>query len=387
MLALNHNYEISLIVIGNNNYKKHSFIANYHYVPMPSLVTQIFSIIKYALVLKKLPIQTCLYWSKQNKNRIDDIVENLNPDVICCEMIRTAIFGKNLKYKTFLDLADLLSRRYYQQLFEKGKISKIAGQYEKSFSGFLKKIINYPVIQKFILKIETELLRKYESSTPLFFDSVSLVSLKEVKMLKKSSKKNNIYWLPNGVDKIVKSDIDNYHINNFKIITFIGILDNPHNEHGIIYFLDEIFPNIKKRVPDVILQILGRNPTNLLLSKTKKMNDVFVPGFVENIEKYIQKSSVTIIPLRIGSGVKTKIFESLKYGIPVVSTTLGAEGVIPELKNYIFIKDNINDFSNCCIQLLNNEIDTRKIHNKAPRIIDSYYSWEKIGNRLENIIK
>jgi len=384
-LALNHNCEISLIIIGANNYKKHHFIKNYYFIKKPSFITQLLNILYNALILRNLPIQSCLYWSKINKIKIDDLINQLNPDVVFCEMIRTALYGKNLKSKTVLDMADLLSRRYYQQMNEKDKITHVAGQYEKSLNKFVNKVINYPAIQNKILEQEYKLLKRFEYSMPSLFNAVTLVSLKEVQMLKDASLKENIYWLPNGVDISIIPKTRKLLVNN-KTITFIGILDNPHNEHGVLHFLDNIYPHILNKMPNVKIQILGRNPTAIILDKTDKMNNILVPGYVEDLDEYIQKSNLTIIPLKVGSGVKTKIFESLKYGIPVVSTSLGAEGIIPILKKFIFIKDNVSDFAETCVRILNNDVEIKEIQNSTPQIINSYYSWNNIGARLYNII-
>ena len=383
-LSNTYKYKITLILISNDTkgFKKPPFIETLYLVRQPNKISQFALILFNSLIIKKAPMQTYFYWSPLLNKKIKKLITTIDPDIVVCELIRTALYGINLNIPKILDMADLLSRRYGQQLNNISNHSNIAGQYEKSFPKYIRKIINMNKIKYFILNTEFQLTRNFEKNIVKYFNKTTLVSINEVEMLKSDSKKENIYWLPNGVDIDEKHQkLDNY---NSKNISFIGVLDNPHNEDGVLYFIDKIFPLIVKEIPDAVFQVIGRNPTNSILSREK--NNIVITGFVENIDYWIKKSSITVIPLLIGSGVKTKIFESLKFGIPVVSTSLGAEGIVQELKKFIIVKDDVNEFAESCIQLLNNSVDIKELQDKSNNIITNYYSWEKVGLRFHSII-
>ena len=383
-LSNTYKYKITLILISNDTkgFKKPPFIETLYLVRQPNKISQFALILFNSLIIKKAPMQTYFYWSPLLNKKIKKLITTIDPDIVVCELIRTALYGVNLNIPKILDMADLLSRRYGQQLNNISNHSNIAGQYEKSFPKYIRKIINMNKIKYFILNTEFQLTRNFEKNIVKYFNKTTLVSINEVEMLKSDSKKENIYWLPNGVDIDEKHQkLDNY---NSKNISFIGVLDNPHNEDGVLYFIDKIFPLIVKEIPDAVFQVIGRNPTNSILSREK--NNIVITGFVENIDYWIKKSSITVIPLLIGSGVKTKIFESLKFGIPVVSTSLGAEGIVQELKKFIIVKDDVNEFAESCIQLLNNSVDIKELQDKSNNIITNYYSWEKVGLRFHSII-
>jgi len=383
-LSNSYKYKITLILISNDTkgFTKPPFIETLYLFRQPNKISQFALILFNSLIIKKAPMQTYFYWSPLLNKKIKKLITTIDPDIVVCELIRTALYGVNLNIPKILDMADLLSRRYGQQLNNISNHSNIAGQYEKSFPKYIRKIINMNKIKYFILNTEFQLTRNFEKNIVKYFNKTTLVSINEVEMLKSDSKKENIYWLPNGVDIDEKHQkLDNY---NSKNISFIGVLDNPHNEDGVLYFIDKIFPLIVKEIPDAVFQVIGRNPTNSILSREK--NNIVITGFVENIDYWIKKSSITVIPLLIGSGVKTKIFESLKFGIPVVSTSLGAEGIVQELKKFIIVKDDVNEFAESCIQLLNNSVDIKELQDKSNNIITNYYSWEKVGLRFHSII-
>ena len=385
ILSEKYDYNISLIIINNHIqcFDTPFFLDGVYFFNQPHKLIQITQILINSLILRKSPMQSYLFWSPFLNKKIKNLVTKLNPDIVFCELIRTALFGININFPNILDMADLLSRRYGQQLKNISDYSNITGQYEKTYPKFIRKIINSAKIKYFILNMEYQLTRDFENNVVKYFNLTTLVSTHEVKMLIKTSNNNKIQWLPNGID-IKNEFFPSDKINN-KIISFIGILDNPHNEFGVLYFIDEIFPLVLEKVPDAIFQVIGRNPSNKIISRKQK--NIIITGYVENLNDYIDKSTITVVPLKIGSGVKTKIFDSIKFGVPVVATSLGAEGVINELSEYIYVHDDANEFAQECARLLLDNVYLKKdIRAKGFEIIKNNYSWESIGAKLQMLI-
>ena len=111
-------------------------------------------------------------------------------------------------------------------------------------------------------------------------------------------------------------------------LLFVGGFGHQPNEDAMKWFLDDIFPIIQTQHPDVKIYIVGSHPTTYIQSKAS--NHVIVTGYVsdDELDEYYKKCRVAVVPLRYGAGIKGKIVESICHGLPTVTTTIGAEGLL-----------------------------------------------------------
>jgi glycosyltransferase involved in cell wall biosynthesis len=107
-------------------------------------------------------------------------------------------------------------------------------------------------------------------------------------------------------------------------LLFIGNLAHRPNVDGLIFFMNEVYPRLRQRLPQIQLDIIGDFPPTEISAFNSE--DVRVRGYVPNTEPYLRSRRVFIAPLRFGAGIKGKIGEAMSYGIPVVTTSIGAEG-------------------------------------------------------------
>ena len=115
-------------------------------------------------------------------------------------------------------------------------------------------------------------------------------------------------------------------------ILFWGAMDRPENEDAALWFAEEIFPAVLKMVPHAVFTIVGVRPGPKVLALAS--NHIRVTGFVEDPLPYFEKARVAVAPLRLGAGIKIKVLECLTAGLPIVTTSIGAEG-IPARKEMI----------------------------------------------------
>jgi glycosyltransferase involved in cell wall biosynthesis len=109
-------------------------------------------------------------------------------------------------------------------------------------------------------------------------------------------------------------------------LVFTGSMDWLPNEDGILYFADAILPLIRKKCPEISLEVVGRNPSCKLQALVEADKSIRLTGWVEDIRPFLARGSVCIVPLRIGGGTRLKIFEAMAMGKAIVSTSVGAEG-------------------------------------------------------------
>ena len=155
------------------------------------------------------------------------------------------------------------------------------------------------------------------------------------------------------------------------------------NADGATFFCQEILPHIRQRRDDIQTWIVGRNP--LPEVKALQTDHIHVTGFVDDVVPYYERSTVSVVPLRAGSGIRLKILESMALGRPVVSTTLGCEGIDAVDREHILIADTPEQFSEKTLELLENRALYQRIVSNARRLVVNHYDWDAIADRLMDV--
>jgi polysaccharide biosynthesis protein PslH len=164
------------------------------------------------------------------------------------------------------------------------------------------------------------------------------------------------------------------------ILIFTGDMSFLPNIDAAVWFTEEIFPIIQKEVPWAKLQIVGRNPANKILDLSLYKN-VEVKGFVSDLSASIVSAGIYILPMRLGSGIRTKLLDVFPLGKAIVSTSIGAEGLELHHNENCLIADSVGEFAEACIRLLKNESDRHRLGEAVRRLTVETYSQKNI-NRL-----
>jgi glycosyltransferase involved in cell wall biosynthesis/uncharacterized coiled-coil protein SlyX len=167
-------------------------------------------------------------------------------------------------------------------------------------------------------------------------------------------------------------------------LLFIGHYLHSPNEDAIIYFINEILPLITERLGNINLYVLGSSATKAVLDCASVF--VHIVGYVEDPKPWFDKARVFIAPLRYGAGMKGKIGLSLSYGLPVVSTLIGVEGMLLEDKNQVLIADSPGDFANSVVQLYQDPMLWQKLSKNGQAHITQYFSEEVAQETLIKIL-
>ena len=169
-------------------------------------------------------------------------------------------------------------------------------------------------------------------------------------------------------------------------LLFRGLMDKPVNIDACLFFVKEILPKVKQDIKDVKLFIVGPNP-HRLIRKLHNEKDIFVTGFVKDVREFIEKTNISICPVRIGAGTRHKILQAWALSRPVVSTTTGAEGLLYKKDKNIAIADSREEFAKEIISLLKNRRKYDKLALNGRRTAVKYYSFKAVGQKLETIIR
>jgi glycosyltransferase involved in cell wall biosynthesis len=187
--------------------------------------------------------------------------------------------------------------------------------------------------------------------------------------------------VPTGVDVEHFSPPD--AIERTSDLVFIGSMDWMPNIDGVCYFVEKIFPFVLAQRPGCTLAIVGRRPEPKVQRLAASNANIRVTGTVADIRPHLWGASVSIVPLRIGSGTRLKIYESMAAKVAVVSTTVGAEGLEIHPPDDIRIADDPRDFARHCLELLEDADARRRVAEAGWRLVSSRFSWETVTRRME----
>ena len=166
-----------------------------------------------------------------------------------------------------------------------------------------------------------------------------------------------------------------------KSLLFVGNLSHLPNVDGILFFYHEVLPLIRSQRKDLLFYIVGAEPPHEIFKMQEDPNTI-VTGQVEHIDSYFQEHTVFVAPIRVGSGVKLKILEALGARIPIVSTTLGAEGIDVTNRENILLADSPSDFARCVLNLLENPDLCQKLADNGHLLVKKRYNYQIIAQNL-----
>jgi glycosyltransferase involved in cell wall biosynthesis len=169
-------------------------------------------------------------------------------------------------------------------------------------------------------------------------------------------------------------------------LVFLGAMDWMPNIDGVEYFVRQILPLIRQRLPNCTVAIVGREPSPAIRALMLADSRLRVTGTVPDVRPYLWQSRVSIVPLRIGGGTRLKIYESMAAGVPVVSTTVGAEGLHVSHPENIRMADTPAAFAAECIHLLENRETRESMATAALQMVTSRFSWDRVTRDFEDIL-
>ena len=235
-----------------------------------------------------------------------------------------------------------------------------------------------------ILGVETKRIKRYEGELLTKVDHVLAVTdadrygLEEA--LKYSSFSGDERVAPIAVIPIA---VDTQRLQPIKrkpeskTIVTLGTLHYPPNADGIRWFFNDVFPLIQKRTPEINLVIIGKNPPpDFLDFAEKNPNTVKVTGYVPDLAPLLEESALTVVPVRAGGGMRVRILEAFAYAMPVVTTTVGLEGIDAEHGKEVLVADTEIDFANFVSQLIENVPLQEKLAANARRLATTKYDWQ-----------
>lgn len=275
-------------------------------------------------------------------------------DLIWAERLYVALGFKQFADKVVVDLDDL----------ESVKLSREA-QTEPH------------VYMRWALRREAARLANMERAAVRQFSRVAVCSPEDARFFGSSA--DRVWVMPNGVDDALTEKPAIPRVRHR--LVFVGTLSYTPNEDALLYFCREILPLVLAQVPDVSLSIVGLKPPPSILALQDGQR-IFVHANVPEVAPYVQEATASIVPLRVGGGTRLKILESLALGTPVVSTTVGAEGLDLRHGEHLLLADSPKDFAESVVGVLRDaDLHERLAVGGRNRVKQSYL-WSSLRNQV-----
>ncbi|WP_181180367.1 glycosyltransferase [Candidatus Thermokryptus mobilis] len=310
-------------------------------------------------IFSKKPFQVAWFYSKKFGQKLQEITKNQDIDVIYYYTIRAAVYKDSVKNKKILQVIDLVDAISF---------------YLSGFSSNLKN-----PIMKFLVGLEAKRVKSYENIASEF-DLAFVTTERDKIILERSSVKAKIEILSMGVsENFLNVFVKDSGFDKNRIL-FTGNIPYWPNYYAILYFIREIFPIILNKIPSAKFYIVGQNPPRRL--RKIKSDNIVVTGFVEDLASEYLKSAVLVAPIKFGSGISNKVIEALSLGVPVVCTSLIADGLPSELRKYLFVADNPKEFAELVIKVIEEpSIRINFVHEVRKRVIKAF-DWKNIVNNF-----
>jgi polysaccharide biosynthesis protein PslH len=263
---------------------------------------------------------------------------------------------------------------------------------------------NVPFYLKPIAKLEARRVKRYEGMLLEKFDHTLAVTEIDRDMLleavqsgyhRVSSAHNrdesgsvainsSVTIIPIAVDTQVLRRIDRQP-GSVNIVT-LGTLHYPPNADGIRWFAREVFPRVLQQNPKATLTIIGKNPPadfqELAISQPERFT---VTGYVPDLEPYLERASLMVVPVRAGSGMRVRILEAFAHAMPILTTTVGLEGIDAVPGEDVLVADSSDDFAGKVVSLLRDEHLQKKLAERGRRLAEARYDWRVVLKKLDEI--
>jgi polysaccharide biosynthesis protein PslH len=306
-------------------------------------------------LVSSLPYFMKKYESAAMRQAIEQRVSKGDIDVVVCDFLNPSInLPDRLPCASLIfqhNVEAMIWQRHYEVQAHPLKKTYLKGQWEKSVA--------------------------YEKAACQRFDYVAAVSADDAATMRRAYGVTRVSDIPTGVDTDFFQPSGNESVEPNSLV-FTGSMDWLPNEDAIRYFTEAILPLIKQQIPEVKLTVVGRNPFPSLVELSQRDKSIVVTGRVNDVRLYMERAAAYVIPLRIGGGTRLKVYEAMAMEMPIVSTTIGAEGLPVNHEQELLLADEPQAFADAVIRVLRDKALAQRLGQQAAQTVRTKFGWEGV---------
>ncbi|MEW5976915.1 MAG: glycosyltransferase family 4 protein [Acidobacteriota bacterium] len=224
-----------------------------------------------------------------------------------------------------------------------------------------------------LLRNESCKLEMYERRTCDDFDNVVWVSDEDRKALRTSqgASRSRDMVIPIATDPSARLRVK--RTQPFRI-TFLGGMHWPPNSDGVTWFAEKVWPTVARTIPSAVFTVIGKAPPAKLRSSVLGSR-IETTGYVSQLQGYLAETSVFVVPLHSGAGMRVKVLDAWCWGLPVVSTSVGAEGLRAVHRENLLIADAPESFAASVISVFQSSQIANRLSDGGRATVEAVYDW------------
>jgi sugar transferase (PEP-CTERM/EpsH1 system associated) len=310
-------------------------------------------------LISSRPLQVHYYSSPRMRAAVAEELATHSYDVAVCHLIRMAQYlPEDASVRTVIDFCDAISV-YHER------------------SAPLRKGLKWSSI---VNAIEARRVGPYERAAILKADESIFISSTDADYFRRDGLEARVAVVSNGVD--LDAFPFDARARDANRVVFVGNMRSFPNTDAVSYFAEQVLPIIQKTRPDTTFYIVGNEPS----PKVQSLHDgrhVFVTGRVDSVVPYLTQAAVMVAPMRAVAGVQNKILESLAVGTPVVTTSMGAEGLD---EHVMAVADTPEEFAKATLELMMDSNRHRERALTGRAYVENHCTWEKALESLDSLL-
>lgn len=236
------------------------------------------------------------------------------------------------------------------------------------------------LMKRWLWRREANLLRKYEAYACSQFDRVVTVTREDRILLEELSRqvtdtKPVFTTIPICVDTHTIDPVK--PMGDGQNVLHLGTMFWPPNVEGVLWFVRQVWPLVVDANPGASLSIVGKNPPKEIQAFNSP-GSIEVPGYVADPQPWLERAGVFIVPLLSAGGMRVKIVDAWRWGLPVVSTMIGAEGMLYKDGENILIADSAEDFAAAILRIMHDPVLAQRLREKGRHWVEQHYDWQAV---------
>ena len=322
---------------------------------------EVFSVLRQEekrIIREDIPRCVSFFYTQAMIDELQIVLDKIKPDIVQLDFLIMTQYVHHIKNVPTIYTEHDMSILDFNQSFHDRDVPD-----NESFF-YWKKLVDY----------EKEILNK--------FNSVIVLTKRDKKLIEEFNKNIKANIIPTGVD--INFFKPKYGDSDEQALVFVGHYRHYPNADAIIYFVNEIYNDILKILPNLKLYIVGSGVTKDVLSLAKSNKNIVITGEVEDVGVYLQKPNIFVAPVRLGGGIKGKVLEAMACGIPVVATKEAIDGIDYDVKDCSLICNNKQEFVKNVVKLSKNKSLYDELSYNSRKLVETYYDWYKIADSLNN---